>query len=139
MKLGFGLMRLPHKGIGIDIAQTSKMVDMFIESGGTYFDTAYVYLGSEEAARKALCTRHSRDTYTLATKLNASVALTEKIARGQLETSLKRTGAEYFDYYLLHSLRDSNIHIYDDYGLWDFLKELKEEGLIRHYGFSFHD
>ncbi|MBR0121685.1 MAG: aldo/keto reductase, partial [Clostridia bacterium] len=50
MKLGFGLMRLPHKGIGIDIAQTSKMVDMFIESGGTYFDTAYVYLGSEEAA-----------------------------------------------------------------------------------------
>ncbi|MBQ8943920.1 MAG: aldo/keto reductase [Clostridia bacterium] len=138
MKLGFGLMRLPHKGIGIDIAQTSKMVDMFIESGGTYFDTAYVYLGSEEAARKALCTRHSRDTYTLATKLNASVALTEKIARGQLETSLKRTGAEYFDYYLLHSLMEKNFKKYDKFDLWNFAKEQKKAGLIRNYGFSFH-
>ena len=53
-KLGFGLMRLPHKGLSIDIEQTSKMVDMFIEAGGTYFDTAYVYQGSEAAAKKAL-------------------------------------------------------------------------------------
>ena len=53
-KLGFGLMRLPHKGPGIDIEQTSKMVDMFLEAGGTYFDTAHVYPGSEAAAKKAL-------------------------------------------------------------------------------------
>ena len=138
MKLGFGLMRLPHKGVAIDIAQTSKMVDMFIESGGTYFDTAYVYLGSEDAARKALCTRHERSTYTLATKLNASIALTEKIARGQLETSLKRTGAEYFDYYLLHSLMEKNFKRYDKFDLWNFAKEQKKAGIIKNYGFSFH-
>ena len=57
-KLGFGLMRLPHKGLSIDIEQTSKMVDMFIEGGGTYFDTAYVYQGSEAAAKKALVERY---------------------------------------------------------------------------------
>ena len=131
-------MRLPRKGVGIDIAQTGKMVDMFIESGGTYFDTAYVYLGSEDAARKALCSRHERGTYTLATKLNASVALTEKIARGQLETSLKRTGAEYFDYYLLHSRMEKNFKKYDKFDLWNFAKEQKKAGIIRNYGFSFH-
>ena len=97
-KLGFGLMRLPHKGLSIDIEQTSKMVDMFIEGGGTYFDTAYVYQGSEAAAKKALVERHPRESYTLATKLNASmlaVSATEKMAKKQFETSLERTGAGY--------------------------------------------
>ena len=51
-KLGFGLMRLPKKGLGIDIEQTSQMVDLFLEAGFTYFDTAYVYIGSEAAIKK---------------------------------------------------------------------------------------
>ena len=109
MKLGFGLMRLPHKGPRIDVEQTKQMVDRFLEAGGTYFDTAYVYLGSEDATRKALVSRHPRESYTLATKLNASIAPTEKMAREQLHTSLKRTGAEYFDFYLLHALMDNNV------------------------------
>ena len=94
-KLGFGLMRLPHKGLAIDIDETSKMVDRFIEAGGTYFDTAHVYPGSEEAAKKALVMRHSRESYTLATKLNASmlaVSATEKMAKKQFQTSLDRCG-----------------------------------------------
>ena len=53
-KLGFGLMRLPKKGEEIDIEQVKQMVDMFLEAGFTYFDTAFVYQGSEEAAKKAL-------------------------------------------------------------------------------------
>ena len=56
-KLGFGLMRLPKKGVVTDIAQVKKMVDMFMEAGFTYFDTAYVYPGSEAAIRKALVER----------------------------------------------------------------------------------
>ena len=90
-KLGFGLMRLPHKGLSIDIEQTSKMVDMFIEGGGTYFDTAYVYQGSEAAAKKALVERHPRESYTLATKLNASmlaVSATEKMAKNSSRPAL---------------------------------------------------
>lgn len=140
-KLGFGLMRLPKKFGGIDIEQTKKMVDLFIEAGGTYFDTAYVYDngGSEEAARKALVERHPRESYTLCTKLNAAMHChDEKSAKQQFYTSLERTGAGYFDYYLLHALQNGNYRKYDEYHLWDFVRDLKEKGLIRHYGFSFH-
>ena len=107
--LGFGLMRLPRaEGGAIDIAETSRMVDAFLAAGFTYFDTAYVYEGSEEAARQALVERHPRDSYTLATKLNARVAKDPDDARSQLQQSLQRTGAGYFDYYLLHAVQDSN-------------------------------
>ena len=136
--LGFGLMRLPKVGEEIDVAQTSRMVDAFLAAGFTYFDTAYVYPGSEEATRKALVERHPRDSYTLATKLNARVAKDAADARSELEQSLERTGAGYFDYYLLHALQDSNAKKYDAWGLWDFVKEEKARGRIRHYGFSFH-
>ena len=98
-KLGFGLMRLPRKGVRIDIAQTKQMVDLFLEAGFTYFDTAYVYPGSEKAAQKALVERHPRASYTLATKLNAAIpGIGEKMAKKQFQTSLERTGAEYFDF-----------------------------------------
>ncbi len=138
-KLGFGLMRLPRRGIKIDIQQTSKMVDMFMEAGFTYFDTAFVYPGSESAAKKALIDRYPRESYTLATKLLASVVPTENAAKAEFETSLKRTGAGYFDYYLLHSLAANNYRKYEKFHLWDFVKEEKAKGRIKHYGFSFHD
>ena len=138
-KLGFGLIRLPKKGLKIDIRQMSKMVDAFLEAGFTYFDTAHVYLGSEEAARKALVERYPRESFTLATKLYAPSALSEEAAKKQFETSLKRTGAEYFDYYLLHSLMKNNYQKYERFHLWDFVNRQKEKGLIKHIGFSFHD
>lgn len=138
-KLGFGLMRLPKKGLSTDIEQVKQMVDLFMEAGFNYFDTAYVYLGSEAAIKKALVDRYPRESYTLATKLNAFLmAPTEKAAKNQFFTSLKRTGAQYFDYYLLHALMEGNYKRYDKFHIWDFVKEQKEKGLIRHFGFSFH-
>ena len=141
-KLGFGLMRLPKLADGsIDIPQVCVMADRFIEAGGTYFDTAYVYdNGASEAAfRAAVADRYPRDRYTLCTKLNAwHHCHDEESAKQQFWTSLERTGAGYFDYYLLHALQLSNYHLYDDYHLWDFMAELKDKGLIRHWGFSFH-
>ena len=138
-KLGFGLMRLPKKGLRTDIEQVKHMVDLFMEAGFTYFDTAYVYLGSEAAIRKALVDRYSRESYTLATKLNAFImAPTEKAAKKQFFTSLERTGAGYFDYYLLHAMMENNYTRYDKFHLWDFVGEQKEKGLIRNLGFSFH-
>ena len=138
-KLGFGLMRLPKRGVGIDIKQTSQMVDLFMEAGCTYFDTAHVYMGSEEAARKALVERYPRESYTLATKLYAPMAPTRRSAQKQFETSLKRTGADYIDYYLLHSLMGNNVGKYERMQLWDYVADLKARGLVRHVGFSFHD
>jgi predicted aldo/keto reductase-like oxidoreductase len=141
-KLGFGLMRLPKlPGGGIDIEQTKEMVDLFLAAGLTYFDTAYVYDGggSERAIREALVDRYPRESYTLATKLNAWLgAPDEKAAKQQLFTSLERTGAGYFDYYLLHALQAGNYKTYEEYQLWDFVREQKARGLIKHWGFSFH-
>ena len=138
-KLGFGLMRLPHRGLGTDIGQVREMVDLFLEAGFTYFDTAFVYPGSEAAIKKALVDRYPRDRYTLATKLNAFLmAPTEKAAKQQFYTSLERTGAGYFDYYLLHAFMENNYRRYDRFHLWDFVKEQKEKGLVKYFGFSYH-
>ena len=141
-KLGFGLMRLPKLADGsMDIPQIKQMVDKFMAAGGTYFDTAYVYDSgaSEDAARQALIERYPRDSYTLATKLNAAMQChDEASAKQQFRTSLERTGAGYFDFYLLHALQRNNYKKYDDYHIWDFVKEQKAKGLIRHWGFSFH-
>lgn len=138
-KLGFGMMRLPKKGLGFDHKQVCEMVDRFMEAGFTYFDTAFVYTGSEEATRKALVERYPRERFTIATKLNAGIAgINEKKAKQQFYTSLERTGAGYIDYYLLHAFMDNNYDKYERFKLWDFVREQKEKGLIKHYGFSFH-
>lgn len=142
-KLGFGLMRLPRleDKVTIDIEQSKVMVDKFISAGGKYFDTAFIYDGSEEATRKILCERYPRDSYYLATKLNAGkfCCANKEAALKEIDISLERTGAEYFDFYLLHSLETDNYELYEEYGLWDYVKELKAQGKIKHYGFSFHD
>ncbi|MCH5197703.1 MAG: aldo/keto reductase [Oscillospiraceae bacterium] len=139
-KLGFGMMRLPRKMLAIDIEQTKAMVDLFMEAGFTYFDTAFIYPGSEEATGKALVSRYPRESFTLATKLNAGIpGMTEKAAKSEFVTSLKRTGAEYFDYYLLHNLLRSNYKRYEKLHIWEFAEEQKQKGLIKHIGFSFHD
>ena len=141
-KLGFGLMRLPKTGSGrIDIEQTKQMVDLFLKAGQTYFDTAYVYDNgdSERAAKAALVDRYPRDRFTLATKLSLwKDADTEEACRAQLHTSLERTGAGYIDYYLLHAIQQSNYQKCDEFRLWDYMKEQKAKGLIRHWGFSYH-
>ena len=139
-KFGFGLMRLPRNDDKtIDTEMTSEMVDRFLAAGLKYFDTAYVYEGSEAAAKKALVDRHPRDSFFLTSKLNANAAKDEADAKNQIYVSLERTGAGYIDFYLLHALSAGNKDKFDAYGLWDYVKELKEKGLVRHYGFSFHD
>ncbi len=140
-KLGFGLMRLPRiEGSDvIDVEQTKQMVDLFMEAGCTYFDTAWIYPGSEEAMRQALVERYPRESYTIATK-NAAWAgcKSREDAIEQFETSLRRTNAGYFDYYLLHNLGQNRTNVFDEFDLWNFAFEMKKQGKIRHVGFSFH-
>ncbi len=141
-KLGFGLMRLPMLGSEVDLEQTKAMVDYFLKNGFTYFDTAYGYISgkSEEAIKKALIDRYPRESFQLATKLPAwAGAKNAEEAKEMFWTSLKRTGAGYFDFYLLHNLGGERTKVFDDFGIWDFLLEQKAKGLIKHLGFSFHD
>lgn len=128
-KLGFGLMRLPKIGEAIDIEQTKKMVDMFLEAGFTYFDTAWAYPGSEDAIRQALVERYPREKFQLATKNAAWInCKTREEAVNQFETSLKQTGAGYFDFYLLHNLGESRTKYFDDFDMWDFVQNKKPKG-----------
>ena len=139
-KLGFGLMRLPHiDENNIDIEQTKKMVDEFLAAGFTYFDTAWAYPGSEDAIRLALVERYPREKFQLATKNAAWIKCkTKEEAINQYETSLKQTGAGYFDFYLLHNLGDSRTKVFDDFDLWNYFSNEKKKGKIKHLGFSFH-
>lgn len=139
-KLGFGLMRLPMIGDEIDIVQTKKMVDLFMEKGFTYFDTAWGYNNgkSEAAIKEALVNRYPRDRYQLATKLPAWAVPAEQEAKNMFFTSLERTGVDYFDFYLLHNLGGKRTDVFEKFGIWAFLAEQKEQGRIKHLGFSAH-
>lgn len=144
-KLGFGLMRLPLLNPGdaasIDLEQMKQMVDTFIERGFTYFDTAWMYCAfkSEEAVREALVKRHDRSTYTLATKLHAGYLKTKEDRDRIFQEQLRKTGADYFDYYLLHDVGAHHYEIYKELDCFTWIAEKKKQGLIRHMGFSFHD
>lgn len=138
-KLGFGLMRLPQKDGVIDVEQTKQMVDAFMACGFTYFDTAWAYEGSEDAIRQALVERYPRSSFQLATKNAAWInCKTREEAVAQFDISLKQTGAGYFDFYLLHNLGEHRTRFFDDFDMWNFVREKKAQGLIKHIGFSFH-
>ncbi|MCM1287635.1 MAG: aldo/keto reductase [Clostridium sp.] len=144
-KLGFGLMRLPlldkNDAAGIDLEETKRMVDAFIEKGFTYFDTAWMYCGfaSEKAAKEALVDRYPRDKYTLATKLHSgffdSLEDRDKVFNAQLEN----TGAGYFDYYLIHGVDAGSYPKYEQFDCFNWLRDKKKQGLVKHMGLSFHD
>ncbi len=144
-KLGFGLMRLPtttpDDPSQIDLEQVKSMVDLFLDRGFTYFDTAWMYCRaqSEIAAREALVKRHPRDSFTLATKLHVGY-VKEAADRDRIfNEQLKKTGVEFFDYYLLHAISRKLYPKYAEFDCFEWLKEKKQAGLVRHIGFSYHD
>ena len=144
-KLGFGLMRLPQTNPddagSIDIPECERMADAFIDQGFTYFDTAWMYHNkeSEPATKKFLVERHERSEYTLATKMHAGFFNTEEERDAYFEAQLEKTGAGYFDYYLLHDVGRDNIDKFKELRCFEYLKQKKEEGIIRHLGFSSHE
>ncbi|HIW75978.1 MULTISPECIES: aldo/keto reductase [Gordonibacter] len=143
-KLGFGCMRLPlldaTDQTSIDVEQFKQMVDAFMEAGGTYFDTAFVYHegASEKALKEALVQRYPRDAFTVATKCLAWAIDSKEEAQSNLTTSLERMGLDYVDFYLLHNVGGGRTAKFDEYGMWDFVKQKQEEGLIKNWGFSMH-
>ncbi|MCC8142077.1 MAG: aldo/keto reductase [Lachnospiraceae bacterium] len=143
-KLGFGCMRLPRKADGtFDAEATKELIDLYMDAGFTYFDTAYVYQNSEEVVGEALVKRYPRDSFRLATKCSPWHGI-QDICKSidevdkQFQASLERTGAGYFDNYLLHNLGESRTRICNELGVWDWAQEKKEAGLVKNVGFSFH-
>jgi predicted aldo/keto reductase-like oxidoreductase len=143
-KLGFGLMRLPQSdpadSKAIDIERTKAMADRFMAEGFTYFDTAAPYHSgmSEVAFGEAVAARYPRDSYILTDKLSLFKIEKAEDIPSFFDSQLEKLKVEYLDYYLLHAIQRGNYEMYEEYGLWDYMAELKKKGLIRHWGFSFH-
>jgi predicted aldo/keto reductase-like oxidoreductase len=138
---GFGCMRLPMVDGEVDMEQFKQMVDLFLEEGFNYFDTAHGYLDgkSELALRAGLTSRYPRDRYLLVNKLTSMYFHKEEEIRPFFENQLKWCGVDYFDVYLMHAQNAAEFEKYKKCHAYETALQLKEEGRIRHFGISFHD
>lgn len=142
--LGMGAMRLPvvdGNDSQIDEAATCKMVDLAIESGVNYYDTAWGYHnGNSELVMGKALSRYPREKFYLATKFPGYDLSNMDKVKEIFEKQLEKCGVEYFDFYLFHNVCELNIDAYLDpkYGIYEYLMEQKKNGRIRHLGFSAH-
>lgn len=144
-KLGFGCMRLPltdpQDALSVDFEQVCKMVDVFLQRGFTYFDTAYMYheLTSELVIKEALVNRYPRDAYTLADKLPMVFLTSEEDQIRIFDEQLEKCGVDFFDYYLLHNIGEGTYKKAQKFGSFEFVSAKKKEGKLKQMGFSYHD
>ena len=143
--LGFGLMRLPKlpNGNAADIDEKAMeiMVDEAISNGVNYFDTAFPYHdGVSEIAIGKILKKYPRESFFLATKYPGHQVMSEYDPKGVFETQLKKCQVEYFDYYLMHNICEFSLPVYNDpkWGIIDYFVRMKQEGKIKHLGFSSH-
>lgn len=144
-KLGFGFMRLPlldkDDQTSFDMELLNKLVDIYMERGFSYFDTALTYHSSksEEAIYKAVVERYPRDSFQLATKLPPRILKAEEEQEHIFNEQLKKCGVTFFDYYLIHNIGYSAYRQACEFNTFDFVQSKKREGKIKNAGMSFHD
>jgi hypothetical protein len=138
---GFGCMRLPMADGKVDYTEFTKMVDLFLEKGFNYFDTAHGYLDgqSEVAIRECLTKRYPRESYILTDKLTDPYFEKEEDIRPFFEEQLSICGVDYFDFYLMHAQNRDVFEKFKKCRAYETAFALRDEGKIRHVGISFHD
>lgn len=137
--LGYGCMRFTKKGAGIDLDKAEREILTAIERGVNYFDTAYIYPGSEAALGKILKKNNCRDQVSIATKLPQYLIRSESAIDRYFDEQLERLRTDRIDYYLMHMLTD--VAAWEKLcrlGIKEWIAKKKEEGKIRHIGFSYH-
>lgn len=140
--LGFGLMRLPvdDKG-GINVELTRQMIDYAIKNGVNYFDTAAPYHGGHsEIVAGEILSQYPRESFYLADKFPGHQLATEYNVEKTFEIQLKKCKTDYFDFYLLHNVYENSVKTYNSekWRIIDYLLEQKNNGRIKHLGFSTH-
>ncbi len=137
--LGYGCMRFTQSGGRIDIDKAEKEIMAAYEAGVNYYDTAYVYAGSEAALGEIVARNGIRDKINIATKLpHYLIKKTESLDR-YFNEQLERLRTDHIDYYLMHMLTD--IRTWQrllDLGIDDWIRKKRESGEIRQIGFSYH-
>lgn len=138
---GFGCMRLPMIDKEVDHKQFCEMIDLFMENGFTYYDTARVYIQgkSELALKECLVKRYPRESFIIADKLSGSCFEKQEDIIPFFNSQLEALGVEYIDYYLMHCQMQRNYDKFMNAKAYEITSQLKKEGKIKHLGFSFHD
>lgn len=137
--LGFGLMRLPKKGNSFDVAEIEREIKCAIENGVNYFDTAYIYPGSEAVFGEILEKIGARDKINIASKLPHYLIDNEEELEKKFEEQLRRLRTDHIDYYLMHMLPDvTTWNALVDRGAAKWIEKAKKSGKIRRIGFSYH-
>ena len=137
--LGYGCMRFTRKGGGIDIDKAEQELMAAYRAGVNYFDTAYIYAGSEAAVGEIFERNHIRDKVNIATKLPQYLIGSRAALDRTFDEELSRLRTDYVDYYLMHMLTDVAMwEKLKKVGILDWIREKKQSGAIRNIGFSYH-
>ena len=137
--LGYGCMRFTKKGVATDMEKTEKEILLAIERGINYFDTAYIYPGSEVSLGQILAKNNLREKVHIATKLPQYLIRNEAASEKYFNEQLERLQTDYIDYYLMHMLTDIDAwNTLKALGIEEWIKQKKAEGKIRQIGFSYH-
>ena len=137
--LGYGCMRFTRKGNAIDLEKAQKELAHAIENGVNYFDTAYIYPGSEAAIGEIFHRLNCREQIYIATKLPHYLIKSMDGIEKIFQEELKRLQTDYVDYYLMHMLTDTDTwEKLKALGIEEWIREKKESGQIRNIGFSYH-
>ncbi len=137
--LGFGCMRFPTKMGKIDIDATEKLIVSAVNGGVNYFDTAYIYPGSEATLGEILQKNNLREKVFIATKLPQYLIKSIEQLENLFNEQLKRLKTDYIDYYLMHMLTDvDSWHRLKDIGITEWIAQKISSGKIRQIGFSYH-
>ena len=144
-KFGFGCMRLPQTDAtdprSIDQELFNKMVDFYMKKGFNYFDTSYAYHQgtSEIAIRKALVERYPRETFQICDKMPTWALTSESDNDKFTNEMLERLGIDYFDVFFIHNINTPWYKLAETHNTFEYVKKMKEKGIARKIGFSFHD
>ncbi len=137
--LGYGCLRFTKKNGKIDLLKAEKEILTAVQGGINYFDTAYVYAGSEAALGEILATNHLREQIHIATKLPHYLVKSRSGLEKCFREQLSRLQTDYVDYYLMHMLNDVDTwRRLEEKGAKDWIEEKLADGQIRNIGFSYH-
>ncbi len=144
-KFGFGCMRLPltdeNNPSSVDQELFNQMVDRYMEKGFNYFDTSYAYHGgiSETAIRKAVVERYPRESFQICDKMPTWALTSEEDNDKFVNEMLERLAIDYFDVFFIHNINVPWLKLAEKCNTFEYVKKMKENGVARKIGFSFHD
>ena len=144
-KFGFGCMRLPltdeNDPKSVDQDLFNQMVDIYMDKGFNYFDTSYAYHNgtSEVAIRKGVVERYPRESYQICDKMPTWALTSEDDNDRFVNEMLERLGIDYFDVFFIHNINTPWYKLAEKHNTFEYVRKMKENGIARKIGFSFHD